>query len=195
MIQKIWQNKARVVLLVGCAGVVVVLFLYLFGLYPLAVVNGHVITAKRFQSASAVASFYYGNLLKAYNQEKNDQVGINQTELQSEILTSLIENELITEKLNADLGGELQYLINEKLGVAGDSPDLKKNVAMLYGMNWDDFKREILVSQAMKDILADQLFLKKEKAGDWLDRAEKSANVIIFSLKFKWDGSRVIVGK
>ncbi|MEK7507837.1 MAG: hypothetical protein AAB602_02010 [Patescibacteria group bacterium] len=192
MIQKIGNHKKQIILFMGCAGALIAIALYFLGLYPIAVVNGRIITEKQFRSASAASSFYYENLLKAYNQGNEDPKRINQIELQSEILTSLIENELIAQKLSADLGRELQYLLNEKLVAVTDSPDLKKNAATMYGMTWDDFKRQILISQAMKDILRDQLFLKKEKADDWISSAEKSANVILFSLKFKWGGSKVV---
>ncbi len=191
MFQTIWYYKKRIILLVSIAALLV---LYVLGLYPVAIVNGHSITEKRFHSASAAAQYYYDTMVKMYNQAKKDPnpKSVNQTELQSATLTGLIENELIAEKLQADLGNELQYLLNEKLSAAGDSPGLRKTVATLYGMNWEDFKREILVPQAMKDILSDQSFLKKENADAWLDQAERSANVILFSLKFSWNGSKVM---
>lgn len=190
-IQNIWHHKIRAILLLGCVAVLFAAALFFFGIYPIAMVNGQIITAKQFHIASAAASTYYENMLKTYGQGKEDVKSINQAELESGILSGLIEDELIAEKLNTDLGKELPYVLNEKLGAVDNSADLKNAAATLYGMSWDDFKREILVSQAMRDILSEHLFLKKEKGEDWLASAKKSASIILFSSKFGWDGSKV----
>ncbi len=192
LIQNIWRRKTRVVFLLGCVAVLTFSTLFFFGTYPIAIVNGRVITARQFRIASAGASTYYQNVLTSYGQGKEIPKRMHQAELEAGTLTDLIENELIAEKLNTDLGKELPYLLSDKLGAVDNSPDLKK-VAATLGMRWDDFKRDILISQAMRDILSEHLFLKKEKADDWLEGAKKSASIILFSLKFSWDDIKVLV--
>ena len=190
--QNIWRQKSRIALLGACAAAIFIVTLFFFGLYPIATVNGRIITEKQFHAASAAVSRYYANVAAVYNQGNTDQKALSQPELEASALTGLIENELIAEKLQADLGKELPYILSERLSAVGNSPDLKKGAATMYGMSWNDFKEQILVSQAMKDILSENLFLKKENIDDWLTSAKQSASIRIFTGGYTWNGTAVV---
>jgi len=185
--------KIRAVFLAACGGALVVFSLFIFGFYPVAIVDGSVITARKFRAASHSVLFYYENTGGISDQEENNMDSARRLELESQVLNDLVEEELIAKKLARDFGSELPYLIAEELDGVKNSPDLKQAATMLYGMKWENFEKEILVSEAKKSILANQLFLKNEKIEDWIHRARESANVTVFSLKFKWDDSKVIV--
>ena len=190
MYQKVQKYKIYFAISLAIAAVAVAIF---FGMkkQQIAIVNGHAISEEQFRASMAHASVYYGNIQKAYGKGVTEGIP-SASDMETGILTSLIEDELITEKLEADLGRVWSDLVSEKLKSVKDSPDTRQTAAVLYGMDWGNFKREILSRQARKDILSDQLFLKKQKIEDWLVVAKKAADVKIFSQKFSWDGSKIV---
>lgn len=172
-------------------GIAAIIFIS-FGYYPIAVVNGHFITAKTFASDYAVASVYYDNILKTYEKSSSTPEILTPSQIQQSVLTGLIENALIEDGARKEIGNSLDKLVDEKVNQAADSDSgIEKAVKSIYGINMNDFKKEILVPQAERDVLTGSLFLKGQKIEDWLAAAKKSGNIMILSGKFYWDGENV----
>ncbi|HUX36008.1 MAG TPA: hypothetical protein VMV71_03185 [Candidatus Paceibacterota bacterium] len=179
--------------LVIALGVAAIFFIS-FGYYPIAIVNGRFITAKTFVNDYAVASVYYQNILKTYEKSSSTPEILTPAQIQQSVLTGLIENVLIDDGARKEIGSGLDNLVNEKVNQAvdsGASGDIEKAVKSVYGINMNDFKNEILVPQAERDLLTGSLFLKGQKIEDWLTAAKKAGNIIILSGKFYWDGENV----
>lgn len=171
-------------------GVVAISFIS-FGYYPVAIVNGHLITARMFVSDYAVASVYYRNILKTYEKSSSTPDVLTPGQIQQSVLTGLIENVLIDDGARKEIGKDLDRLVNEKVVQAADTDGIEKAVKSVYGIDINDFKEEILVPQAERDVLTGSLFLKGQKIEDWLSAAKKSSSIMILSGKFYWDGENV----
>ncbi len=190
----IFRNKIRIFFALGCFFVIAIVGIIVFRLYPAAIVNGHFITERRFEIATAAASHYYQKLTTVYTGEQGapDLQTVSEAELKTGALDGIIEDELIFERLQKDFGNELSHLVNEKVASAATSPDLKKAAAAIYGISWEDFKGEVLISQARRDILTNGLFLKKEDIQTWLASERTSASVLLFVSGLEWNGSEVV---
>ncbi|MDO8664499.1 MAG: hypothetical protein Q7K44_03080 [Candidatus Liptonbacteria bacterium] len=177
------------------------------GYYPIAVVNGDIITANTFINNYDTASVYYRNFLKTYGsalstgsgQASSSQIETNSStlqiltpsQIQKSVLAGLIENILIEKGARKEMGKELDRLVGEKVSQAVEVPEIEKAVWTIYGLSLNDFKREVLVPQAERDILTGSLFLKGQKIEDWLSAEKKSSNIVILSRKFYWNGEDV----
>jgi len=173
------------------------------GYYPIAIVSGDIITANTFMSNYETASAYYVNFLKTYGSTSSPQVTSTQdissstpqtltpSQIQKSVLAGLIENILIEKGARKEMGKELERLVGEKVSQAVEVPEIEKAVRTIYGLSLDDFKRDILVPQAERDILTGSLFLKGQRIEDWLTAEKKSVSVVILSGKFYWDGEDV----
>ncbi len=166
------------------------MFLVSLGYYPIAVVNNHFINARTFLKNYEAASIYYQNFLKTYAATSSLNI-LEPSELERAVLTQLIENSLVEDGASREAGAGLKNLIEEKVDKAASEPGLENAVKVLYGLNLEDFKKEILRPQAERDILTGRLFLKGEKIDDWLKKAKKSSRVIVLSGRFYWNGDDV----
>lgn len=174
------------------------------GYYPVAVVNGNIITANTFINNYDTASVYYGNFLKTYGSANSQQASSTEAEvsstppiltpsqIQKSVLAGLIENILIEKGARQEMGKDLDRLVAEKVSQAVEVPEIEKAVRTIYGLSLNDFKKNVLVPQAERDILTGSLFLKGQKIEDWLAAEKKSSRILIFSGKFYWDGENVI---
>lgn len=174
------------------------------GYYPIAVVNGSIITANTFINNYDTASMYYGNFLKTYGSVNSQQATSTQIEtssstpevltpgqIQKSVLAGLIENILIEKGARQEMGKDLDRLVAEKVSQAVEVPEIEKAVRTIYGLSLNDFKKNVLVPQAERDILTGSLFLKGQKMEDWLAAEKKSSRVVILSGKFYWNGEDV----
>ncbi len=185
------RNKLYAVFFSAIAFGIAAISFVSYGYYPVAIVNGHFITAKLFANDYAIASAYYQNIVKSYGNSSSTAGVLTSSEIQQSVLTGLIENVLIEDGARKEMGGDLSRLVNEKVSKATDIDGIDKAVKSVYGMSLDDFKKEILVPQAERDVLTGSLFLKGQKIEDWLSAAKKSSKVMILSGKFYWNGETV----
>jgi hypothetical protein len=138
---------------------------------------------------------HYNNLLKS-NAENADVLAELQkstaTDLEMNVLDQLVAAVLVHEGAEQETGDGLAALVEGKISQFSNDAKIRQGVLMLYGMQYEDFREEVLVPQTERDILAGQLFLKGESAEDWILGARRSAKVSIFSGAFRWDGEKVI---
>jgi len=167
-------------------------FLVSRGHYPAALVDGELISANRFALDYSAASLYYQNLLKTYGPAVQGGE-LNPMDLELAVMNQLIDESLIKEGAAREVGGDLQYLLENKLSKFRDDANLSRAAAAIYGLDENNFASEVLIPQATRDILAGRLFLRGQKIEDWLLAARKSARVVIFSRKFRWDGEKAVV--
>lgn len=174
------------------AGGLIAVSLVSSGYYPVLMVNGDFISAKRFLREYRAATIYYENLLKTYSQGIGDEEKLGPDELQLAVINSLIEKSLIADGARDEAGDDFGYLLGNKLENVSVDKELEKAITSLYGMNRDEFILAVMVPQAEREILAGRIFLRGEKIDDWIADAKKDANVIIFSPNFKWDKEKII---
>ena len=170
---------------------IIALYCISAGYYPIAIVNGNIITAKTFINDYGVASVYYQSLLKAYENSSSTSQTLTQVQIQQDVLSGIIENILIDNGAREEMGKDIDRLVGEKVSEATAIQGIEKAARTVYGLSLDDFKKKILVPQAERDILTGSLFLKGQKMEDWLVAKKKSSTIIILSGKFYWDGENV----
>lgn len=161
--------------------------------YPIMIVNGETVSAARFKMNYRSASVYYENLLKTYARTDLAPKPLTQSDLEVGVLEQLVEAILVDHGVRREVGEDLDYLLQSKLGGYEETPALRSATETLYGLSYEDFLHEVLIPQAKKDILAGRFFLRGEKIDEWLREAKKSAHVTIFSKKFRWDGETVAI--
>jgi hypothetical protein len=162
-------------------------------LYPIAIVNGRMITAARFKENSASAQVYYQNLLKTYTKDQKMDLGAD--EIQAGVLSQLVDSVIINAAVREAVGADHEALVEAKIQKYTENASLAQAVPTLYGLNMAAFRREVLVPQAERDILAGRFFLEGKDMSDWLREKEKSAQVKILSSRFRWTGERVEIVK
>ena len=161
------------------------------GYYPIALVDGNLITARTFLNDYIAASSYYDNLVKANKSASSSVPALSHEDIQKSVMAGLIENALIKNGARKEIGNDLSRLVDEKVNEVTNAPGMEKTVLALYGLNLGDFKKEILIPQAERDVLTGSLFLRGEKIEDWLAAAKKSGSIMIFSGKFYRNGQDV----
>lgn len=172
------------------------------GWWPVATVNGSVITFAQFSKNYDIAVHFYQSELKLgqkdislLNTEKA------KTEMRQAVLESAIENELIDKELKKQLSdGDLVFMISEKINkVDLSSENFKKGVEMLYGLSPDDFRELILMPKAKEEILQGRLFLKDSsqisEMDGWLKEEKIKAKVFIFIPGLFWSKDGVNINK
>ena len=186
------NHKTWLWLGVLAALILILLLLASIDLYPIATVNGSPVSARRFWKNYRAAGVYYENALKTYGPENKEMNGVPLAELEAQVLDRLVESELLRKGAEQEVGGDLDYLVSSKLSRLESDQDLRQASEALYKMSYDDFRSEVLVPQAVRDVLAGRLYLKGENIEEWTLAARKSAEVTILSKKFEWDGEKVV---
>lgn len=177
-------------------GVLLIAILITYGFYPIFVVNGSPIIAHRFDKIYRAALLYRGNFMKTYAPSASGTAALLSGEdLEINILNQLVDMKLIDAGVRREVGDDLSELIAGKIKKYDDKADLKTAAESLFGITYADFRKEVLIPQAEWDILAGRLYLRGEDINNWLANARRSAEVIVFSKRFRWDGSRITVNE
>ncbi len=163
------------------------------GYYPILSVNGRLISARTFWKNYRSDTVYYKNFVQIYqNQFKNaDLSSLDINEVKRSVLTNLIENVLVGQEVEKELGNDLDSLVQDRINKINQNEEFKKTAEKVYGLNFDDFKNEVLIPVAKGEILSGRLFLQGKKLDEWLLSAKRASEVKVFSTQFYWDGKEV----
>ncbi|MEK7174121.1 MAG: hypothetical protein AAB759_00460 [Patescibacteria group bacterium] len=162
------------------------------GKYPVAIVNGKILLASRFDNNYRAASVYIDNLAKSFEGQKEAMRRPTPAELEAGVLDQLVTAMLVEEAARREAGGDLSALVERKIGGLEITDEVKRGAETLYGMSFADFRAEVLVPQAERDILSGRLYLKGQDVDTWLAGARRDAKVSIFSSRLKWADGKVV---
>ncbi len=157
------------------------------GYYPVALVNGSMISARSLNEEFYLAYQYYTSVMTSDN-----KIILESPEFQKDLrrvaLNDLIEKTLIQQELEKRVGNELASVADKKIGLnAEDKKNLEDAALALYGVSLADFTKLILVPKAYREILEDRLITEKSSLEVWLAGAVQKANVKILTLDYLWD--------
>ncbi|HEY4525491.1 MAG TPA: SurA N-terminal domain-containing protein [Candidatus Paceibacterota bacterium] len=159
--------------------------------YPIITVNGSPVSANRFWRNYQGALKYYENARKNLPAEQAPTSTPSGIEMQAEILTQMVEAELISQGAQKEIGKDLDFLVQNKISRYENNQSLAQAANTLYGMTYKEFQDEVMVPQAEKEILAGRFYMSGDNFEEWFAKLKKDASVNIFSKGFRWDGERV----
>lgn len=163
------------------------------GRYPVALVNFHVISAKTLEKDYNAAVRYFYNALLTYGSDPGIlEETASQKEIKRAVLNKLIINYLIYAETKKRLGRDLTGVTEKIISQNVDDPQLERAVKEIYGLELEDFKDQVLVAQAHREILEGRMFLKNEDFDNWLQGAINQTKVIVLLPDFYWDGKEVV---
>ncbi|MDP3956616.1 MAG: SurA N-terminal domain-containing protein [bacterium] len=161
------------------------------GYFPALLVNGEIITDRQYeQSVSAVIN-YYEVAGKTYQGINIEEVLKNKGEVRKLALEQLIEATLINQGLKERLGGNLDAVVQNKLGDLEHNQNLEKAVSAIYGMGFDDFINLFMRPVAERELLDGKLLLEKTDMATWLKNAKLQARVTLLLPGYSWQNGEV----
>ncbi len=176
------------VIFIGVAGYYVIHL----GHYPVAIVNGSIITAKALNDEYGVALEYYAKTLAGQKDFDPTSTPV-QKELRRAALNDLIDKSLIEAELKKRTGNNFDAAVDERIAsVNADTKTIADAAKNLYGLDLAGFRALVLVPQAEKELLEGRLFLEQKKLDDWLSQAEQTAKVTILTPELSWSTNKVV---
>lgn len=166
--------------------------LSLKGYYPVIVVNYHFVSA-------AAANKYYDSAMNYLRgtvmASKSDPAVLNNQnqlkEIRRAVLDKLVENSLIYQEIKAREKENLDQDVKKKIGQAGSLDQLKEKARVVYGLTSDDFVNFVLIPEAYRELLQDDMLSVREDFKEWLKGVRKKAGVFVFEKGFSWDGQGI----
>lgn len=165
------------------------------GFYPVALVDGSPIFYRAWRKAEdASRRFANAELARRGARPINFAAEGNAAFLlegRKETLAALMEDAIITregERYMDDFSGRSEAHMAEALRSA---PNLKRAVASLYGISYDDFKKLVLLPQARRDVLSEELESQGLNFDEWARDAKRRARVRLLFVPFHWNGERI----
>jgi len=164
------------------------------GFFPIARVNSSWVLAKDLDRTMQIADYYYRAIQQAYGL-KDPEEKPTKEDLQAEVLTSLIEDQLISEGVRRETGNNYEEVFQSRLAEQLNDEELLQAGMALYGLSYDDFVREVLSPSVRADILESRLYVNSSTLDDWLRSEKGRADIQIFSSSYFWNGDLVEAGK
>lgn len=194
ILKQIFSSKLRIALLIIFLGIIIIGIINKLDYYPVLTVNNQIITERKINLNAKAGLTYYKNYLEFLSQnlilETTTSKIFSPEEIRVIILNQLIEQALIHQEIKKRLGKNLNNLIEEKISNYL-KPQLEEAAKMIYNLNKDDFKNEILIPQAERDLLVSHLFLENKNINEWLKESKRNASIKIFNPKFRWTGEKI----
>ncbi len=163
------------------------------GYYPVAFVNGTMITGKDLNTDYNAALFYFKNALLTYG--SNPQVlekDVSQEEIRRATLDKIISDMLIYTEAKQRLGDELDKLSTALVSENFQDQKLADITEKIYGLSAEDFKVRVLKTQAYRELVARNMNDRREDFDAWLANAKQHAHVIILVPNLSWQDGSVV---
>lgn len=163
------------------------------GVYPVAIVNSEMISARLFERELGVALNYYTDTLRG--NEITPPPGQDFIrELRRAVLDDLIEKRLIRQLAREAIGENLPALVNEKIGFLDEGDEnIPATIESLYGMSLEEFRELVMIPEAERVILKNELFAdeKDRVFAEYLEGQRNEAKVYVFSDLLAWRGGKI----
>ncbi|MST04109.1 MAG: hypothetical protein EXS49_00880 [Candidatus Pacebacteria bacterium] len=167
-------------------------YLTISGNYPIAYIDGDLISQKSYGEYLVSAVHYYSEASKVENNgEEIKDFASYIPEIKRSILDKIISDSIIESKLQDMLGDDLNSMVNKKVEPAAQNDKFSQYVSSLYGISFERVKAIVLEPQARQEILEGRLSLQNLNFNDWISDSKKIANIHLFINGLKWDGSAV----
>ncbi len=166
------------------------------GLYPLVFVNYSFITGDEVDRNLSLAYDYYRNALTYSGSDPSKlDVPDSYNELKRAVIDEMISREIIMNELKSRVSSrEIDEISEKNISAAlKEAPQIADGINKLYGLSLADFKEQILIPQARKEILEGRMNLSSQDFNAWLGKARRESWILILSQDFVWDGAKVVL--
>lgn len=158
------------------------------GYYPVAVVNGNVISQHTVKENADVSRRLYNNGLVGSSEELDNLFKrSSQKDLLKNSLEGLVINEIIKTSATSDQIKKAEKEVADTFDYKAEA-NLSGVLKNIYEWDADKFKERILKPQALMQIIS------KEKGSDfenWLKSAKLEANVKIWFAPYRWENGEL----
>lgn len=161
------------------------------GYFPVALVNGGIISERDYEESVAAVVNYYQSAGKTYRGLNIEDLLKNKDEVRRLALDQLVENAIIDRELQKRMGKDLGPIVQQKLSDIKKNQDLSKAASALYGVSFDDFLNLFMRPIAERELLDGKLLLEKTDINTWLAKAKIVASVTLLVPGFSWSGGEV----
>lgn len=190
---KLLQNKI-VLSITGLTAIILVIVMT--GFYPVALVDGSPIWRNRLHKAEEAEKKLTNTQAKSLGFKPVNFTSSGNADLlrglRQDILTTLIENEII-EKEGNKIISNFEELSRKRMAdtLQGGGADLTKAVRTVYNLSLNDFQNMVLLPQSRRDVL--RIFLANEGKNfeEWLKEIKAGKSIKLFLVPYRWDGERV----
>jgi hypothetical protein len=156
------------------------------GYFPVAIVNGGIITEREYEGSVAAVVNYYQSAGKTYKGLNINALLKDQDEVRRLALDQLVENTIIDRELQKRMGKDLEPIVQQKLSDIRKNQDFSKAASALYGVSFDDFINLFMRPIAERELLDGKLLLEKSDVISWLTRAKATASVTMLVPGYSW---------
>ncbi len=170
--------------------------LSLNGSYPLIFVNYRPIFRNEVEHDLSLAYEYYHNaLIYSGNDPAKLDAPESYNELKRAVIDEAISREIILRELKSRVGsGEIDDIADRNIGkVLDENKETEEGVKKLYGLSLAEFREQVLLPQAYREILEGRMNLNNQDFNSWLEKIRKESRVVILSSNFTWDGEKVVL--
>jgi len=170
-------------------------YLIRLGFYPIAVVDGQMISARIFEEAAGSARHYFNQVANTYlKSEDRDRIPEIGEEIRRATLDKLIENILVYKALADASDIDVNTVVEDRLNsLKTQTPDFEKAVSALYGLTALRFQDLFLVPQARQEILEERVKNEAADWSDWIKAVRKKSKVYVLARGLYWNGAEVLI--
>ncbi|MEK7612375.1 MAG: hypothetical protein AAB407_03475 [Patescibacteria group bacterium] len=166
------------------------------GWYPVAIVNGKLVGASRFEQTSTSIFHYYTQAGQFFGASEEDVNKVNRHEVRRVTLDKLVENELLLNKFQEIKKADFDERVMDRIAtLEQENPDLENAVQELYGVPLNQFKTFVLIPQAREEIVAGEAFETQDAYLAWLAETRKNAKIYILDPVLTWNGEQIVFRK
>lgn len=193
------RSRTATILFFGLFGIAFIWLVSRQGWYPVALVGARPIWAADFRENVRGTRQFYESQGRA-SQDPEIQTRVTSPEAQKEIergvLQAMVEDALIRAASKTFRIANANARLEEKVGAASQSAespqDLDRGVFLLYGWHFEDFKKRVLLPQARRELLEEELEKRGEDFDAWLGSLRQKARVSVFTAGLDWREGSVV---
>ncbi len=164
--------------------------------YPVAWVSGDLITYRTWEKATEAAEKFTNSQAQSVAGGRaidfTDPANAHLiAEVKRGALNFLIED-IILQHQGKKLIAGFENLSKDRASQAlAQGQNLEEAVKIIYGLDWQDFNRLVLLPQARRDTAEELLVERGENFVTWFNQAKKKEKVYLIFVPFSWDGEAV----
>ena len=167
---------------------------FFLGLFPLVQVNGDMLLYKTFnERVKALMQFEERTRTLAGAEEltKDERWDVERVVLENIIVNKIFEQYSKNNFRDLDLLAEARKRVEEALSSA-DADVLPRATSELYGWSVDEFKKNVLIPQAVQTVLEEQIVITNGNFEEFIQKQLTESEVKLYFVPWQWQDGELI---